>query len=192
MKKSIFSLTLLAVLTLCGCESPINPSEEPIIRGGGIIDRIFDSQPLKLNVSSKQQAYSDAGSDFANDLFIKVCKKAKADENVCLSPLSLEIALGMLANGVEPEAQKELLSAMAGKGVTIDSLNAWYHKMRDAFEQTNNVKLANAMWAQKDYPINPRFIDANQTYYDADVGYLDTSCACQRHVAGSAVGRSLR
>ena len=175
MKKSIFSLTLLAVLTLCGCESPINPSEEPIIRGGGIIDRIFDSQPLKLNVSSKQQAYSDAGSDFANDLFIKVCKKAKADENVCLSPLSLEIALGMLANGVEPEAQKELLSAMAGKGVTIDSLNAWYHKMRDAFEQTNNVKLANAMWAQKDYPINPRFIDANQTYYDAEVGYLDFS-----------------
>ncbi|MBO4590760.1 MAG: hypothetical protein J5698_07300 [Bacteroidaceae bacterium] len=174
MKKSILFLSLLAAVLLCSCESAIKPDEEPYIRnGGGIVDRIFNSQPLSLKITSAEQAYSDKGSDFANDLFVEVCKQAKQDENVCLSPLSLEIALGMLANGVEPEAQKELLSVIAGKGVTIDDMNAWYHKLRYAFEETNNVKLANALWAQESYPIKEEFIHTNQTYYDAEVGYLD-------------------
>ena len=175
MKKSILFPILLTACIFCSCESPINPNEEPLIRGGGIVDRVFNSQPIKLNVTPAEQSYSDVGADFANNLFIKVCEQAKKDENVCLSPLSLEIALGMLANGVEPEAQKELLSVIAGKNVTIDDMNAWYHKLRDAIEKTNNVKLANAIWAQKNYPIRQEFFKANQTYYDAEVGYLDFS-----------------
>ena len=173
MKKSILFLSLLTAIFFCSCESAVNPGEEPYIRNGGIVDRIFNSQPLSLKVSGDEQAYSDKGSDFANDLFAEVCKPTKPDENVCISPLSLEIALGMLANGVEPEAQKELLSVIAGKGVTIDDMNAWYHKLRYAFEATNNVKLANAMWAQESYPIKEEFFKTNQTYYDAEVGYLD-------------------
>ena len=63
--------------------------------------------------------------------------------------------------------------SIAGKGVTLDALNAWYHKLRDALESTNNVCLANAVWTQKGYPINRNFISTNKTYYDAEIGHLD-------------------
>lgn len=44
MKKSLFTLTLLAALMFCGCEGAFDPGntpEEPLIRAGGIIDRIY-------------------------------------------------------------------------------------------------------------------------------------------------------
>ena len=44
MKTSVFALTLLATLLLCGCEGALEiktPPEEPVIRGTGIVDRIY-------------------------------------------------------------------------------------------------------------------------------------------------------
>ena len=44
MKKNHFTLTLLAALMFCGCEGAFDPGntpEEPLIRAGGIIDRIY-------------------------------------------------------------------------------------------------------------------------------------------------------
>ena len=171
MKKALFTLSLLAALMLCGCEF-----DESLIRGKGIVDRIFereDSKPLRMTPSEEETAYAQMGTDFAQKLFGKLCFEADPNENVCISPLSLEIALGMLANGVDDEACTELLDIIAGKGVTLDALNAWYHKLRDALESTNNVCLANAIWTQKGYPINADFINVNKTYYDAKVSSLD-------------------
>ena len=179
MKKTLFTLSLLAALMFCGCNDafdPGNPPEEPLIRPGGIVDRIFkreDSMPLMLTPSNEEKAYAQMGADFAQKLFGKLCLEAEPNKNVCISPLSLEIALGMLANGVDDEACAELLDSIAGKGVTLDALNAWYLKLRDALESTNNVCLANAAWTQKGYPINRNFINTNKTYYDAEIGHLD-------------------
>ena len=184
MKKTLFTLSLLAALVLSGCNenNPIDPIdnndpvEEPFIRTGGIVDRIFkreDPAPLRLSPSSKQMGYAQMGADFAQKLFNQLCLKAKPNENVCISPLSLEIALGMLANGANDEACTELLDIICGKGASIDDLNAWYFTLRNALEATNCVSLANAMWAQPDFPIKPDFFSVNQTYYDAEVGYLD-------------------
>ncbi len=192
MKKPLFTLALLAALMFCGCDenNPINTiideithptdkqetPEEPIIRGTGIVDRIFNRQnpvPLHLAPSQNQMAYAQMGAEFAQKLFGELCLAAEPGENVCISPLSLEIALGMLANGVETSACTEMLDIIAGRGVTTDSLNVWYFKLRSALEATNCVRLANALWTQVGYPINPDFIAVNQTYYDAEVGHLD-------------------
>ena len=176
MKKTFLITSLLAALMLCGCNDGNDPNEELLHRPGGIIDRIFDRPdptPLRFSPSSDQLAYAQMGADFAQSLFNRLCMEAKPGENVCISPLSLEIALGMLANGVEGEACTELLDIIAGKGVTADSLNAWYYKLRSALEATNSVHLANAIWAQKGYPIKPEFFSINETYYDAEVGNLD-------------------
>lgn len=192
MKKPLFTLALLAALMFCGCNenNPINTiideithptdkqetPEEPIIRGTGIVDRIFNRQnpvPLHLAPSQNQMAYAQMGAEFAQKLFGELCLAAEPGENVCISPLSLEIALGMLANGVETSACTEMLDIIAGRGVTTDSLNVWYFKLRSALEATNCVRLANALWTQVGYPINPDFIAVNQTYYDAEVGNLD-------------------
>ena len=174
MKKTVFTLTLLAALLLGACESPIDLDDNPPRPTPTDVEkRIANAKPLVLNVTEAEERYALAGSTFADDLFARVCAHEKKDKNVCLSPLSLEIALGMLANGVETEAQNELLAVIAGEGTTIDDMNAWYHKMRDAFETTGNVCLTNALWAQNEYPIKEKFFKTNQAYYDAEVGHLD-------------------
>ena len=136
MKKTVFTLSLLAALMLCGCNenNPMNDivkpddkqdtPEEPIIRGTGIIDRIFERpnpNPLRLTPSTNQMSYAQMGAEFAQNLFNELCLEANPGENVCISPLSLEIALGMLANGVEKDACTEMLDIMAGEGVTTEA-----------------------------------------------------------------------
>jgi len=41
MKKTLFTLALLAALMFCSCNNALGPNEEPLIRAGGIIDRIY-------------------------------------------------------------------------------------------------------------------------------------------------------
>lgn len=41
MKKTLFALALLAALMFCSCNNALGPNEEPLIRAGGIIDRIY-------------------------------------------------------------------------------------------------------------------------------------------------------
>nr|MCR5139168.1 hypothetical protein [Bacteroidaceae bacterium] len=105
MKKPLFTLALLAALMFCGCNenNPINTiideithptdkqetPEEPIIRGTGIVDRIFNRQnpvPLHLAPSQNQMAYAQMGTEFAQKLFGELCLAAEPGENVCISP----------------------------------------------------------------------------------------------------------
>ncbi len=41
MKKTLFTLSLLVALLLCGCDGALEPNEEPFIRGKGIEDRVY-------------------------------------------------------------------------------------------------------------------------------------------------------
>ena len=101
MKKLFLFLSFVTMLLLVGCDtSSIKPDdkpdlpEEPFIRNGGIVDRIFnreDAAPLVLAPSSNQMSYSQTGADFAQKLFNKLCLQADPGTNVCISPLSLEI-----------------------------------------------------------------------------------------------------
>ena len=60
MKKTLFALALLAALMFCGCEGAIDPGntpEEPLIRAGGIIDRIMVSPAV--NSPNNTPVYCD-------------------------------------------------------------------------------------------------------------------------------------
>lgn len=203
MKKHVFSVFFaIACLLFCGCEeNPIkdvieddnkevvddNNNEEiddnnnedkddRYTRPEGIIERTFlreNPAPLQLTMLAQDSSFVEGNTAFASRLLIQAAERAGAGENVCLSPLSLQIGLGILGNGLSDKACREMLDVMVGKDVQLDDLNNWYHALRNAFEATHSVKLAGALWAQDGYPIDTTFIRKTRQYYDAEVGNLD-------------------
>ena len=70
MKKTVFTLSLFAAL-MCSCTSALDPNEEPLIRAGGIIDRIYlTSEDSIHNESSCTVAIED------NKLVLTLSEKA--------------------------------------------------------------------------------------------------------------------
>lgn len=102
---------------------------------------------------------------FWGSLFNIVCKESK-QENVCISPLSAQLALSMTANGATGETQKEMYSAM---GLASD-VNA---KAKETIEQLSDsrhgceVNIANSIWINEKLDVKQEFIDTNREFFNA-------------------------
>ena len=96
----------------------------------------------------------------------EACKEAKA-ENICISPLSAQFAMAMVANGAEGKTKKEILEAMQL------GTNEEYRNLLDnigektVWSQHSEVKIANSIWIREDFDVKQQFIDTNSTYFDA-------------------------
>ncbi|MCL2783112.1 MAG: hypothetical protein FWD80_03960, partial [Propionibacteriaceae bacterium] len=105
-------------------------------------------------------------ADFATKLLQLV-----ADDNNCLvSPLSLELALAMVANGAAGQTQAQILAMLAGDA-SMDQLNAFFSDYVAGLPNTDNVKvnIANSIWYQQGYAADvlPSFLQANATWFGA-------------------------
>lgn len=186
MKRNLFFIIVSAAIAFTSCteviqdlgitpEVNVTPDEELTVKNGGIIDRIFNRKtPKKSNIQldSNEAHYTLQGNVFAAELFHTLCKDHQT-ENLSISPLSLQVALSMLANGMNDDACRELINVMLKEDVPLADLNTFYHKMRDGMEESGSVALANALWAQEGFPINPTFIETCKLFYDAEAGNLD-------------------
>ncbi|MCH5184445.1 MAG: serpin family protein [Oscillospiraceae bacterium] len=92
--------------------------------------------------------------------------------SVLLSPLSVQYALAMAANGAKGQTQEEMLSVLAG-GLSMEELNAYLHtycKQLQQEREKNKVQLANSIWYRDDpdLTVEKDFLQTNANYYGAD------------------------
>ena len=87
-------------------------------------------------------------------------------ENICLSPLSVQFALSMIANGAEGITTKEICEAMQ----IGDDANRHYRTFLDKLDNKYcEVKIANSIWIKEKFDVKQEFIDTNKVFYDAQV-----------------------
>ena len=87
-------------------------------------------------------------------------------ENICLSPLSIQFALSMIANGAEGITKKEICEAMQ----IGDDANRHYRTFLDKLDNKYcEVKIANSIWIKEKFDVKQEFIDTNKVFYDAQV-----------------------
>lgn len=87
-------------------------------------------------------------------------------ENICLSPLSVQFALSMIANGAEGITKKEICEAMQ----IGDDANRHYRTFLDKIDNKYcEVKIANSIWIKEKFGVKQEFIDTNKVFYDAQV-----------------------
>lgn len=87
-------------------------------------------------------------------------------ENICLSPMSVQFALSMIANGAEGITKKEICEAMQ----IGDDANRHYRAFLDNLDNKYcEVKIANSIWIKEKFDVKQKFIDTNKVFFDAQV-----------------------
>ncbi|MDR2839937.1 MAG: serpin family protein [Paludibacter sp.] len=152
MKKITFFI-IISALTLLGCSS----------------------RPRKIVADAAIVAESNA---FAFNFFATANAQNPNDENMVLSPLSLNMALAMIWNGANGETRNAIRSTMGMGNHQEKDVNKFFKSIRVGFAATDpntQLAIANSIWYRPEFPVKQPFIDLNLQYYNARVSKLDFS-----------------
>ena len=134
---------------------------EPIIQGLPNNEKALGS--LVLNATEVN--IKEANNRFAFSLLSELYK----GESMVFSPLSIEMALSMVANGTEGETTKEIIAAILGTGYSTDLLNEYNHRLLEllpAVDTTVKLNMANALIADISAPIKEDYsLNIESLYY---------------------------
>ena len=142
---------------------PIEPTEP--------IDPIDPTEPIV-----RQNNKTDIDNNFAFHIFKEVL--TLNGDNTFFSPLSLNMALGMLYNGSSGDTRVEMAEVLGMADFTETESNEYYQKMMQtllASDPLTEIGIANSIWYRDGFPVKQSFIDINQKYFDAAVMSLDFS-----------------
>jgi serpin B len=137
-----------------------------------------DVKPIKIELSSIEMRLADEGQVFGMEFFAAVLADNKKEDNIVVSPLSLNMALAMVWNGANNETRQAIQEAMGMGDYPEEEVNAWFKKLKEALlktDPTSKLALANSIWAKKGFPFRESFYDINRKWYDAKVSELDFS-----------------
>ncbi len=107
----------------------------------------------------------EAGMPFWGTLFTQVCKESPA-ENICISPLSAQLALSMTANGATGETQKEMYSAMGLAGDVNAKAKETLERLAKS-EYGCETSIASSIWINEKLSVRQEFIDTSKEYFNA-------------------------
>ncbi len=140
---------------------------------------------------------TSAYQQVAFNLFNEVLKAE--DENVCFSPLSVQLALSMMQNGASGNTLLQMQKVLGSEDLSTDDVNIFnqavaqkltYHpefqfdKNEGMTEQEAKelhdflyptCEIANALWNRPDFTIYNTFTDVLRQYYDAGTDAVEFS-----------------
>ena len=131
-------------------------------------------QITKVDLSETEKGYVDAG----NGMAFRLLNQMYSGENVVLSPLSLQLALAMTANGADGKTLQEIIGFLGYGADGIDALNAYSKKLLDqlpAVDLDVKLKLTDALLVNDQFPLLPAFQQKVQQNYYAAVDNMDFS-----------------
>ena len=116
-----------------------------------------------------------------NRFAIRLLKQATLDTrdtlpNLFISPLSVAMALAMTYNGAAGTTEDAMRATLELDSMTVPEVNASYRSLIQMLENLDphvQFEIANAIWYKQGYTVAQPFLDANRTFYDAQVTALD-------------------
>lgn len=107
----------------------------------------------------------------STDFAVRLLKESITDkENLLISPLSLELALTMTANGAVGDTLTQMEKVL---GLPIDELNPYLHAYTKQLADNEHaaLHLANSIWLKEDkkLTVKPDFLQTNADYFQAGV-----------------------
>lgn len=126
------------------------------------------SQITKVSLNDTQKGYVKEG----NKMAFRMLKELYEGKDLVFSPLSLQYALAMTANGASGETQQEILDFLGYGKEGIDTLNAYSKTMLEQLPAVDlgvTLKLTDALLVNEQYPLLPSFGNTVQSNYYAAV-----------------------
>ena len=183
MKKLFLYAGLLTLLVAAGCKSDGNepipepkpkPTPTPGTTPGTTVDTTRHITPV-VPVELKKAEKVARDNAFTFDL-LRAVRKHTDKTNVFISPLSVSMALNMTLNGAAGATADEMRTALRESGYSTADINAYSRELREALlraDPKTTIGIANSIWYRQGATVKAPFLDANRTYYDAEVQALD-------------------
>lgn len=133
--------------------------------------------PIPIEISQKAQEILSASNQFGFEILQKAFEES-GDNNLMISPLSITQALSMTYNGANGETKTAFENVLHYEGQTTAEVNQAALDLTTALLEVDSkvdIKIANSIWYRQGFSVEQDFINANQTYYNAEVSELDFS-----------------
>ena len=134
-------------------------------------------EPKEITLSEAERELVSGNNGFAYDLF----EKAKGDESLILSPLSITYALGMMNNGATGATQQEINQMLGFGEAGADAINNFCHKLMTetgTLDELTRVNIANNIYMNTlrgDVQMTELFEQKAHDYYDVTPEFRDFS-----------------
>ena len=137
-----------------------------------------------IQMTAEQKAMVEKSNDFSFNLFREVYRQhqteSQGQKSMFFSPMGATFMMGMMAEGAEGETQREILKTMCLDKATAREVSQMCEVLIDDVPEADRqvtLKIANAIYTNKDYNLKKEFKKCMDEYYDADVRSLDFSKA---------------
>ncbi|MBQ2403618.1 MAG: serpin family protein, partial [Prevotella sp.] len=131
---------------------------------------------------AEQKAMVEKSNDFSFNLFREVYRQhqteSQGQKSMFFSPIGATFMMGMMAEGAEGETQREILKTMCLDKATAREVSQMCEVLIDDVPEADRqvtLKIANAIYTNKDYNLKKEFKECMDEYYDADIRSLDFS-----------------
>jgi serine protease inhibitor len=128
-----------------------------------------EANPKTIELTDNERQLVENNNRFAFNLF----SKARGNESLLLSPLSITIDLGMLNNGADGVTREEIDAVLGSQGVGgADAINAFCRKLLSesgSLDEKTCVAIANNIYVNSasGCELLPDFVETASQYYDA-------------------------
>ena len=158
---AILSLILICsmAVNLTGCATKVQAA-----------DLMEGVQANTVTGKAADDAFAQSQMLLAVELFQSSVLESK-DENVLISPLSIQLALAMTANGADGNTKAEM-EALLGGEISLEDLNEYLYSYVNNLPSAEKYKLqiANSIWFRDDegrLQVEKDFLQKNANYYGA-------------------------
>ena len=127
-----------------------------------------------VSLTRAEQTLVSQSNGFAFRLFDAL----QGDKSMMVSPVSVVYALGMLNNGAAGETKAQINEVLGFNGDDADGVNAFCKKLLDealTLDRKSKLMIANNIYVNKDYELQPAFVQKVREYYQASPERLDFS-----------------
>ena len=131
-------------------------------------------QISKVSLTATQAGYVEAG----NNMAFRLLAEMYDEENLVCSPLSLQYAMAMTANGASGETLQEIIDFLGYGEEGIDALNEYCRILLEqlpAVDLDVNLKVTDALLVNEKFPLLPSFKKTVEECYYAPVENMDFS-----------------
>ena len=128
----------------------------------------------RVSLSEKQTEYVNT----SNDMAFKLINKLYNDDNLVCSPLSLQYAMAMTANGASGETLEEITSFLGFEANEMNELNRFYKILLEqlpAVDLDITLKVVDALLVNDKFPLLPSYKNLVEDNYYAAVENMDFS-----------------
>lgn len=158
----------VGIYTLLSCS--IETVDNPIT----IESPVPTEQITKVTLDETQKGYVEAG----NRMSFRFLGQMFENENLVCSPLSLQYALAMTANGASGQTRQEIIDFLGYGEEGIDVLNEYSKTLLEqlpAVDLDVTLKVTDALLVNEKFPLLPSFKETVEKSYYAAVDNMDFS-----------------